>query len=646
MTVETTETRQETTKGAPEGGEASLTQGIPTIGEVPRLARLVEWVARVAELTRPAAIRYCDGSETEWHELVDLLVDKGCATRLAEDRFPNSIYVRTDPDDVARVEDQTFICSVREEDAGPLNNWMNPRAMKRIMRGLYEGCMEGRTMYVIPFCMGPLDAVDPKFGVEVTDSPYVVCSMRIMTRMGRPALDEMVQRDAAFVPCLHSVGLPLPPGTKDVTWPCDSQHVYISHFPEERTVWSYGSGYGGNSLLGKKCYALRIASVMARDEGWLAEHMLILKLTSPQGKTYHICAAFPSACGKTNLAMIRPTIPGWKAETIGDDIAWMRFGPDGRLYAVNPETGFFGVAPGTGDATNPNAMATIREGNSIFTNVALTDDGGVWWEGMTEQVPEHLMDWRGRSWTREYGPEGGRHTDKAAHPNSRFTTPTKQCPTLAEEFDSPRGVPIDIMIFGGRRENTIPLVNEAHDWQHGVFLGATCSSETTAAAVGMVGVVRRDPMAMRPFIGYHVGDYLEHWLKIGRTHDRSRLPRIFYVNWFLKDAQGRFLWPGFGDNSRVLKWMIDRLEGRVDAIQTPIGLLPKPEDIDVNGLDIDPATVRMVTRFVPHEWVDELPRIGQWFDFLGDKLPTELDEEYARLRSGVLKACEREPRPR
>ena len=625
---------------------AHSVQDIPVIGEVPKLQRVVDWVNKIAALTRPKEIRYCNGSTEEWHELIDILVKKGRATILNPEKKPNSIYVRTDPDDVARVEDQTFICSQREDDAGPLNNWIHPRDMKRIMKPLYKGSMEGRPMFVIPFCMGPLDAPDPKFGIEISDSAYVVLNMKIMTRMGQEVLDVMTERDAPFVECLHSVGLPLPEGKRDVMWPCDAEHVYISHFPERRRVWSYGSGYGGNSLLGKKCYALRIASVMARDEGWLAEHMLILRLTSPEGKQYHLCAAFPSACGKTNLAMLKPTIPGWKVETLGDDIAWMRFGPDGRLYAVNPETGFFGVAPGTAEKTNPYAIAAIEQGNSVFTNVALTDDGDIWWEGMTKQPPAHLTDWRGRSWTPEHGPEGGRHTDKAAHPNSRFTTPIRQCPILADDFDSPRGVPVDVIIFGGRRENTIPLVTESFNWQHGVFMGATCSSETTAAAVGAVGVVRRDPMAMRPFIGYHVGDYLSHWLKIGRTTSESNLPRIFYVNWFRKGSEGEFLWPGFGDNSRVLKWMVERLEGTVDAQRTPIGYVPNPEDLDVEGLDISTETLEGVTAFIPHEWADELPRIGQWFDFLGDQMPSELAEEYARIRRGVLDACERTPRPR
>lgn len=616
------------------------------IGEEPNFPRLVEWVNKVAELTQPCRIRYCNGSEQERQELTAQLVQLGRAIPLDPNKKPNSIYVRTDPDDVARVENKTFICSENEDDAGPLNNWLAPKEMKKIMRSLYKGCMRGRTMLIIPFCMGHLDAEDPKFGVEITDSSYVALSMGIMTRMGQAVTDEMIKRDASFVPCLHSVGSPLSEGEKDVMWPCDTGNVYISHFPEERMVWSYGSGYGGNSLLGKKCYALRIASVMARDEGWLAEHMLILKLTSPEGKSYNICAAFPSACGKTNLAMLEPTIPGWTVETLGDDIAWMRFGQDGRLYAVNPEFGFFGVAPGTSMKSNPNAMRAINKGNSVFTNVALTDDGDVWWEGMTKETPEHLTDWCGRSWTRDAGPEGGSQTDKAAHPNSRFTTPIDQCPILADEFFSPQGVPVDIMIFGGRRANTVPLVNQSFNWQHGVFLGSTCSSETTAAAVGAVGVVRRDPMAMRPFIGYNVCDYFNHWLKLGKIHDASKLPKIFYVNWFQKDADGHFRWPGFGDNSRVLKWMIDRIEGRVDAIKSPIGWLADPKDIDTQGLDLDEKDLKRVTSFVPKEWADELPRISEWLAFLGDNLPSQLAEEYDRLRSGVLQAYEKDPEPR
>ena len=624
-------------EGERETFERKDVKDIPVHGEVPKLQSIVDWVNETASLTQPEAIRYCDGSDEEWNELVDLLEKGGTVVRLKDSEMPNSIYARTDPDDVARVEDQTFICSVREEDAGPTNNWMHPDEMKRTMVDLYDGCMRGRTMYVMPFCMGPLDAEDPKFGVEVSDSAYVVLSMKVMTRMGKAALDEMTKRDAKFVPCLHSVGMPLKPGQKDVPWPC-SDIKYIVHFPEERTIWSYGSGYGGNSLLGKKCYALRIASVMGRDEGWMAEHMLILKLTSPEGKSYHIAAAYPSACGKTNLAMLDPTIPGWKVETLGDDIAWMRFGKDGRLYATNPENGFFGVAPGTGAATNPNAMRTIEKGNNIFTNVALTDHGGVWWEGMTTVKPPHLTDWKGRSWTPEEGPEGGRPDEKAAHPNSRFCTPIEQCPILSDDFNNPDGVPIDIIIFGGRRENTIPLVMQSRDWKHGVYMGATCSSETTAAAKGAVGVLRRDPMAMLPFLGYHVGDYLQHWLDMGNKTDEDKLPKVFYTNWFRKGADGKFLWPGFGENSRVLKWMIDRLEGNVQGEETPVGIVPAKGELDVSGLDIDDAVVEECTRYVAHEWADELPRLENWLESFGHKLPKEIADELDVVREAVKKA--------
>ena len=586
------------------------------------LERLEQWVTEVAELTKPDQIRWCTGDSDEYAELVDMLVEQGTVVRLNEERKPNSIYLRTDPGDVARVEESTYICS--ETEAGPLNNWIHPRDMKATMRPLFDGCMKGRTMYVAPFSMGSLDATHPIFGVELTDSPYVVLSLHIMTRMGTAVLDEITRRDERFTRCLHSVGMPLDEDDEDVAWPCN-ETKYISHFTDENAVWSFGSGYGGNSLLNKKCLALRIASVLARNEGWLAEHMLLLKLTSPEGKSYYICAAFPSACGKTNLAMLQPTVPGWKAETLGDDVAWLRFGPDGRLYAINPENGFFGVAPGTGHKTNPNAMATM----------ALTDDGDVWWEGLTKQAPEHLIDWRGRDWTAEDGPVGGRPSEPAAHPNSRFTTPISQCPILAEEYELPDGVPVDIIIFGGRRQNTIPLVNQSFSWEHGVFLGATMSSETTAAAKGAVGVVRRDPMAMRPFIGYHVTDYLDHWIDMGRKHDPEKMPKIFYVNWFRKDADGHFLWPGFGENSRVLKWMIDRIEGRVEAIETPIGWLPDPADIDTEGLDLAPEVVAEVARFAANEWNDEYPRLVEWLESMGRRLPEELEEELNRLGTAL-----------
>src|SRR3954465_767090 len=548
-------------------GDAVTSVATPGLDNAPTThARLLAWVQEMAELTQPDQVVWVDGTDEEWERLTGKLVDAGTFTRLA--KKPNSFWAASDPSDVARVEDRTFICSVDEADAGPTNNWMDPDEMKSVMTELYRGCMRGRTMYVIPFCMGPVEAENPMFGVELTDSEYVVVSMRVMARIGGHILEAMGD-DRPFVPAMHSLGAPLEEGQQDVPWPC-SDTKYIVQFPEERAIWSYGSGYGGNALLGKKCYSLRIASVMARDEGWLAEHMLILKLTNPEQQVHYVAAAFPSACGKTNLAMLEPTIPGWKVETLGDDIAWMRFGDDGRLYAVNPEFGFFGVAPGTNWKTNPNAMRTIDRGNSLFTNVALTDDGAgntdIWWEGM-ENEPAHATPWKRQDWTPAPG-------EDPSHANSRYCTPMAQCPVLAPEWDDPDGVPISAIFFGGRRKETIPLVTESRDWQHGTFMGATLSSEKTAAATGGLGQVRRDPMAMLPFIGYDVGDYFQHWIDVGKGADADKLPRIFYVNWFRRGDDGRFLWPGFRENSRVLKWVIERIEGKAAAAETAIGRVP------------------------------------------------------------------------
>ncbi len=589
-----------------------------------RHARLAAWVREVAELTQPDAVHWCDGSEEEWERLTDELVETGTFVRLDPSKKPNSFWAASDPTDVARVEDRTFICSREEKDAGPTNNWMAPDEMKAIMTDLYRGSMRGRTMYVIPFVMGHLESEKPMFGVEITDSAYVVVSMRIMARMGTSVLRRIEELDAGFVPALHSVGAPLEPGQKDVPWPC-SDTRYIVQFPEERMIWSYGSGYGGNALLGKKCYSLRIASVMARDEGWMAEHMLILKLTSPEQKVHYVAAAFPSACGKTNLAMLQPTIPGWKVETLGDDIAWMRFGEDGRLYAVNPEFGFFGVAPGTNAKTNPNAMRTLDRGNSIFTNVALTEDGDIWWEGL-ENTPAHATSWKKQPWTPD-------SEELSSHPNSRYCTPIKQCPILAPEYDDPNGVPISAILFGGRRKTTIPLVTEARDWVHGTFMGATLSSETTAAATGAVGVVRRDPMAMLPFIGYNADDYFQHWIKLGKDADATKLPRIFYVNWFRRDDEGNFVWPGFGENSRVLKWIIERIEGTAVAEETPIGRVPTAESLDTDGLDVTPEGLATCLKVDVEEWKQEVPQIEEWFAKFGDSLPTMLHVELDGLKT-------------
>jgi len=587
-------------------------------------AELLEWVARIAALTTPSNIYWCTGNSDEWEDITNQLVEAGTFVRLT--KKSNSFWCASDPSDVARVEGRTFICSVNESDAGPTNNWMDPKEMKSLMSNLYAESMRGRTMYVIPFCMGSLDAKNPMFGVQITDSPYVVASMHIMSRMGENVLAAM-GTDANFVAALHSVGAPLYDGMKDVSWPCN-ETKYITHFPEENTIWSYGSGYGGNALLGKKCYSLRIASVIGRDEGWLAEHMLILKVTTPKNTIHYIAAAFPSACGKTNMAMLESTIPGWKFETLGDDIAWMRFGDDGRLYAVNPEYGFFGVAPGTGWGTNANAMRTIEKGNSIFTNVALTDDGDVWWEGMTSTPPAHLTDWKLRSWTPE-------SLEPSSHPNSRFCTPAAQCPIIAPEWERPEGVPISAIFFGGRRKTTIPLVVQSRNWEHGVFLGSTLSSETTAAATGEVGIVRRDPMAMLPFIGYHVGDYLAHWLKIGKSSTPEKLPKIFYVNWFRRSSLGKFLWPGFGENSRVIKWAIEQIEGDISSKESLIGLVPDVGAIDTNELKVSAEDMDEASAVDADEWRTEIPLIESWYTKIGSKLPQELVGQLELLKENL-----------